>query len=157
MSNIDVHFSSKSNEWGTPQELFDKLNCIFSFTLDVASTHENTKCEKHFTIEDDGLSQSWSGETFWMNPPYGREISKWVKKAYESSLIPGTAGVILVPSRTDTSWWHNYCMKGDIYFVRGRLKFENDTLSKPQSAPFPSAIIKFDFENKFKDWKTWIS
>lgn len=157
MSNIDVHFSSKTNEWGTPQELFDKLDRIFSFTLDVASTHENTKCEKHFTIEDDGLSQSWSGETFWMNPPYGREISKWVKKAYESSLIPGTAGVILVPSRTDTSWWHNYCMKGDIYFVRGRLKFVNDQLSKPQPAPFPSAIIKFDFENKFKDWKTWIS
>lgn len=157
MSNIDVHFSSKSNEWGTPQELFDKLDSIFHFTLDVASTKENAKCKQYFTIEDDGLSQSWSGQTFWMNPPYGREIGKWVKKAYESALIPGTAGVILVPSRTDTSWWHNYCMKGDIYFIRGRLKFVSDSLEKPQPAPFPSALIKFDFENKFKDWKKWIS
>ena len=74
--------SSKSNEWATPQAFFDELNKEFNFTLDPCSTHENAKCEKHFTIEEDGLKQDWSKDIVFCNPPYGTEISKWVEKAY---------------------------------------------------------------------------
>jgi phage N-6-adenine-methyltransferase len=86
---MNVHFSSKSNEWETPQSLFDELNAKYNFTLDPCSTHGNAKCEKHFTIEEDGLKQSWAGETVFMNPPYGSEIKHWIKKAYEESLLGG--------------------------------------------------------------------
>ena len=73
-----------------------------------------------------------------MNPPYGREIGKWMRKAYESSLYGATV-VCLVPARTDTAWWHDYAMKGEVEFVRGRLKFGGSKAS----APFPSAIVTF--------------
>lgn len=130
-------FSSKTDLWSTPQELFDKLNKEYNFTLDVCASHDNAKCEKYFTIEDDGLKQEWEG-TCWMNPPYGRTIKMWMKKAYEASL-KGHTVVCLVPSRTDTIWWHEYAMKGDIEFIKGRLKFGGSK----NSAPFPSAIITF--------------
>lgn len=130
-----VHFSSKSVEWETPQKLFDELNEEFHFTLDVCATKENAKCKKYYTINDDGLKKVWKG-TCWMNPPYGRQIIHWMKKAYESKCTV----VCLVPSRTDTKWWHEYCMKAkDIRFIRGRLKFGN----AKYCAPFPSAIIVF--------------
>ena len=139
MNRIDkVLLSSKSNEWETPQDLFDGLNEIYKFTLDPCSTHENHKCDKYYTQEDNGLAQDWSGETVFMNPPYGREIGKWIKKAYESSL-QGAKVVCLVPARTDTAWWWDYCTKGEIEFIRGRLKFGGSK----NSAPFPSALIVF--------------
>src|SRR5439155_26774834 len=100
-----VHFSSATSEWETPQPIFDKLNEEFGFTLDVCATTVNTKCPKFFTKETDGLSQDWSQDTCWMNPPYGREIGKWIKKAYEESQR-GAVVVCLLPSRTDTKWWH---------------------------------------------------
>ena len=78
--NLDVMFSSKPNEWSTPQNLFDKLNNKYHFTLDPCSTVENHKCDKFYTIEDDGLIKDWSNETVFVNPPYGRELYKWVKK-----------------------------------------------------------------------------
>ncbi len=134
----NVIFSSKSNEWETPQELFDALNREFHFTLDPCSTDENAKCKKHFTIDDDGLSKDWSKDIVFMNPPYGRKIGKWVKKAYEESLN-GTIVVCLIPARTDTAYWHDYVMKGEIRFLRGRVKFSNSTIS----APFPSAVVVF--------------
>ncbi|ARM68492.1 DNA N-6-adenine-methyltransferase [Staphylococcus haemolyticus] len=138
---MNVHFSSKSNEWTTPQHLFDELNQEFNFTLDPCATEENAKCSKHFTIEDDGLSKDWSNDVVFMNPPYGREIKKWIKKAYEESLNGATV-VCLIPARTDTMYWHDFIFDkaDDIRFLKGRLKFGNGK----NSAPFPSAIIIYE-------------
>lgn len=137
--NTDLMFSSKSNEWETPQDLFDKLNKEFNFTLDPCSTHDNFKCKKHYTIEEDGLKQDWFGEVVFVNPPYGREISKWVKKSYEE-WQKGVTVVMLIPSRTDTKWFHDYILgKAEVRFIKGRLKFGDNT----NSAPFPSMIIVF--------------
>ena len=137
---MEVHYSSKSNEWATPQNLFDELNDDFNFTLDPCATDENAKCSKYFTIEDDGLSKDWSNDVVFMNPPYGREIKKWIKKAYEESLNGATV-VCLIPARTDTTYWHDFIFKktNDIRFLRGRLKFGNSK----NSAPFPSAIVVY--------------
>jgi len=135
---IKIHFSSSSVEWATPRWLFDALNREFGFTLDPCSTDTNAKCERHFTIEEDGLAQDWSGDTVFMNPPYGSQIGHWMRKAYRESLR-GAVVVCLVPARTDTSWWHSYSMRGEIRLLRGRLKFGNST----SGAPFPSAIVVF--------------
>jgi phage N-6-adenine-methyltransferase len=132
-------FSSSSDEWETPRGFFDAVNAVYRFGLDVCATHANAKCERHFTKEEDGLSQSWRGMC-WMNPPYGRAIASWVKKAYESSLEPGTVVVCLLPARTDTAWWHDYVIAHaeSVHFIRGRLRF-----SGRGSAPFPSALVVF--------------
>ena len=131
-------FSSASNEWATPQEFFDQLNSEFHFTLDPCCTHDNAKCENHYTIEEDGLSQNWEGRVF-CNPPYGRELPKWVKKCYEESL-KGSLVVMLIPSRTDTRWFHDWIYgKAEIRFIKGRLKFGGSK----QSAPFPSMVVIF--------------
>ena len=129
--------SSNSPEWATPQSLFDELDEEFHFTLDPCSTHQNKKCEKHYTKEDDGLSKDWSGEVVFCNPPYGREIVDWVKKCHEES-TRGTTCVMLIPARTDTAWFHDYIYHNhEIRFIRGRLRFGDSD----QNAPFPSMII----------------
>lgn len=131
----NVHFSSETPEWSTPQSVFDALNAEFAFTLDPASTHENAKCKKHYTREDDGLSKSWEGERVFVNPPYGRVIGAWVEK-----MAHGRANVCvgLLPARTDTKWFHEYILgKAEIRFIRGRLKFGDGK----NSAPFPSMIV----------------
>jgi len=136
--NPSVHFSCETVEWETPCALFDELSWIFGgFDLDPCATEANAKCANYFTREDDGLAQRWEGKVF-MNPPYGREIPKWVKKAYEESLN-GALVVCLLPARVDTSWWHEYVRRGYIHFIKGRLKFGNSQ----NSAPFPSAIVVF--------------
>lgn len=135
--NNEVMFSSRSDEWETPQWLFDQLYTEFGFSLDVCATADNAKCERYYTKAEDGLAQDWSG-VCWMNPPYGREISRWIEKAYESSL-GGATVVCLLPSRTDTKWWHEYVMRGEVRFLRGRLKFGGSK----NSAPFPSAVVIF--------------
>lgn len=132
-----VHFSSETDLWATPQDFFDKLDAEFNFELDVCATHENAKCKKYYTVRENGLLQRWQG-VCWMNPPYGRVIGEWVKKAYESAQ-DGATVVCLVPARTDTRWWHDYCMKGEIRFVRGRLKFG----TAKENAPFPNAVVIF--------------
>ena len=140
---MDVHYSSKTNEWSTPQVFFDELDKEFNFTLDPCATSENAKCTKYFTVEDDGLKQDWSKDVVFMNPPYGREIKYWVQKAYEESL-KGATIVCLIPSRTDTAYWHNYIFgkADDIRFIKGRLKFGDSK----NPAPFPSAIIIYKGE-----------
>ena len=136
--NMQVHYSSLTNEWKTPKELFDELNNEFHFTLDPCCSLENRKCKKYYTIKEDGLSKSWKDEIVFMNPPYGREIGKWVQKAYEESL-QGALVVCLIPARTDTKYWHTYIFhKAEIRFLKGRVKFSNKG-----SAPFPSAIVIF--------------
>lgn len=136
--NSSAHFSSKTDDWYTPQDFYDEWDKKYDFTLDVCASKENAKCEKFFTKEQDGLKQEWIG-TCWMNLPYGRAIKDWMKKAYESSL-QGAVVVCLVPSRTDTAWWHDYAMKGDITFIKGRLRFGG----AKNSAPFPSAVVVFN-------------
>lgn len=134
-----VVFMSKSNEWETPQYIFDELNREFNFTLDPCATNKNHKCKKYFTIKEDGLNQSWTGEIVFMNPPFGREIKKWIQKAYLESLNKSLV-VCLIPAKTDTQYWHDFVMKGDeIRFIKGRLKFGQSKVN----APFPSAIVVF--------------
>ena len=133
-------FSSKTDLWETPKEFFDKLNEEFNFTLDVCALPENAKCKHYYTPDQDGLSQPWVG-TIWCNPPYGRNICDWVKKASETSLS-GNIVVMLLPARTDTKWFHDYIYDRrnvEIRFVRGRLKFGGSQ----NSAPFPSMIVVF--------------
>ena len=134
-------FSSKTNEWGTPQDTFDKLNEEFNFTLDPCATKYNAKCNKYYTQEDNGLLQDWSNEVVFMNPPYGRTINKWIEKAYKESL-KGAIVVCLIPARTDTRYWWDFIFPyAEIRFIKGRLKFSNNGKSAP--APFPSAIVIF--------------
>lgn len=133
-----VHYMSNSNEWETPQELFDNLDDEFHFTLDPCATKENHKCKKYYTKKDDGLSKSWAGEVVFMNPPYGREICKWVQKAHDEATHATI--VCLIPARTDTSYWHDFIFdKAEVRFMRGRIKFGNSK----QGAPFPSAVVIF--------------
>lgn len=130
-------FTSKTDNWATPQNLFDQLNSKFNFTLDPCASKENAKCEKFYTKEDDGLSKNWDNERVFMNPPYGREIGKWVKKASEQQ---GGVVVCLLPARTDTKYFHEYIYgKAEIRFIKGRLKFGGSK----NSAPFPSMIVIF--------------
>jgi phage N-6-adenine-methyltransferase len=131
-------FTSRTDEWTTPKDLFEALNARFHFNLDPCATSRNTTCERYFTKSHDGLKQTWTGRVF-MNPPYGRHIGKWVKKAYEESRSNAELVVCLLPARTDTRWWHDYCMRGEIAFIKGRVKFSD----AKTSAPFPSAIVGF--------------
>jgi len=137
-----VMFSSSTGEWSTPQAFFDRLNWRFGpFDLDPCAQGNNAKCTKFFTEQEDGLAQDWGGYTAFVNPPYGRGIDRWIKKAYEESLEEDTRVVMLIPARTDTKYWHKYVMKAaEIHLVRGRLKFGDST----NSAPFPSAVVVFD-------------
>lgn len=139
MINAKVHYSSATDLWETPQHLFDLLDSEFHFEVDVCAIKDNAKCRNFFSPEENGLLQEWSG-VCWLNPPYGREIRKWIQKAYESSL-DGATVVCLIPARTDTQWWHRWIMEtgAEIRFLKGRLKFGNSV----NSAPFPSAVVVF--------------
>ena len=135
-----VMFSSKTAEWTTPQAFYDRLNQEFNFTLDPCCTDETAKCSNYYTEADDGLAQPWAGHSVFMNPPYGRSIKDWIRKAYEESRKPNTVVVALIPARTDTRYWHDYCMEAsEIRFIKGRLKFGESN----NSAPFPSAVVVF--------------
>lgn len=132
--------SRKSVEWATPQVWFDYLNLEFKFTLDPCCQHTTAKCVRHYTPAEDGLAQSWAEERVFMNPPYGPEIPKWMRKAYEESRDRGALVVCLVPARVDTQWWHRYAAKAsEVRFPVGRLRFARAT----GSAPFPVAIVVF--------------
>lgn len=133
-----VHYMSRTDEWATPQWLFNALSKEFRFTLDPCASEKNAKCRRYFTKEDDGLAQDWGTEVVWMNPPYGRVIGRWMKKAWETSLAGGMV-VCLVPARTDSRWWHDYAMRGEVRLLVGRIKFGN----AKTRAPFPSAIVVF--------------
>lgn len=126
-------FTSNTDLWATPQAFFEELDNEFGFDLDVCAVSENAKCERYFNPKQDGLKQEWNG-TVWCNPPYGRQIGKWVEKAYKSDCTV----VMLLPARTDTRWFHDYIYgKAEIRFVRGRLKFGESK----NSAPFPSMVV----------------
>ena len=139
--NTAVMFSSETDLWSTPQKFYDDLNAEFNFTLDPCATTENAKCTRYFTKKEDGLRQDWEGETVFCNPPYGREIKRWVEKCYLESQRPLTTVVMLIPARTDTSWFHKYIYHKakEIRFVPGRLKFGN----AQYNAPFPCMVVVF--------------
>jgi len=153
--DIAVMFSRKSDHWMTPPDFFDKINDVFKFTLDPCANKNNTLgLPKFFTDEHDGLSQNWSGETVFINPPFSN-IKEWMEKAVEEHVNHGTAIACLVPSRTDTRWFQNSVVYAKyILLIRGRLKFENPLIDddKITSAPFPSCLIIFselDEKSKF--------
>lgn len=134
-----VLFSSKSDEWSTPASVFDMLDEEFHFDLDPCSTDENAKCKRHFTIEQDGLQQDWGGCKVFCNPPYS-QIGKWVEKAYRETRTDGTIVVLLIPSRTDTKYFHDFIYhRAEIRFLRGRIKFGDSA----NGAPFPSMVVIF--------------
>ena len=143
--NTEVMFSSKTDSWATPQYFFDDLNKAWNFDIDVCADEHNAKCKTFFSKEQDGLKQEWIGTCF-MNPPYGKEIGKWVKKAYEESVTKSCVVVALLPARVDTKWFHQYIYNREnvfVEFLKGRLKFEDSK----NSAPFPSMIVYFNFKN----------
>jgi len=134
-----VLLQSGRDDWETPQWLFDHLNNEFGFTLDPCATAETAKCPKYYTPSEDGLTQDWTGETVFCNPPYSRTQTAWVRKCYEHGAAGGVA-VMLLPARTDTTRFHDFILnKAEIRFIRGRLKFGRAT----ESAPFPSMIVIF--------------
>ena len=138
MSLNDGLLTSNNDCWETPPKFFEELNREFDFDTDVCALPENTKCPHYYSPEVDGLRQNWTG-TCWCNPPYGRQIGKWVEKAYVSSLLGATV-VMLLPARTDTAWFHDYIYgKAEIRFVRGRIKF----VGANSGAPFPSMVVVF--------------
>ena len=139
----ELMFSSKKQDWATPQDFFDKLNEEFNFTLDPCADDLNHKCAKYYTAQQDGLNQDWSDETVFCNPPYGRDVPKWVKKAYDETHTGDCKCVVLLlHARTDTRWFHEYIYphKADeIRFVKGRLHFGGHK----NRAPFPSMVVVF--------------
>lgn len=142
----EVHYSSKTVEWETPQYLFDELNSEFGFTLDVAATPENAKCERYFTLTDNGLAQDWSREIVWLNPPYGRHIDKWISKALDESR-KGATVCALIPAKTETRWWarfwdyenHKPIDGVRVRFIFKRVQFGNSGIN----TPFPCAFVIF--------------
>lgn len=133
--------SSLTDQWATPQSFFDELDKEFGFTLDACASKWNHKVDNYFDEETNALIQDWTG-IVWMNPPYGRTIKHWMKKAYESSR-EGATVVCLIPARTDTAWWHDYAAKGEVRFIRGRIKFVDESGNGTNPAPFPSAVVIF--------------
>ena len=138
----DIIKTSNKDDWETPQKLFEELDKKYFFTLDPCATPNNAKCENFLTREDNGLTTDWGYNIVFMNPPYGRDIKLWVRKAYEESRNKCLV-VCLIPARTDTSYWHDYIFPyAEIEFLRGRLNFEVNGVAKDR-APFPSAIVIF--------------
>ena len=137
----DGRWHSRGSDWSTPQNLFDELNKEFNFTLDVCASDWNAKCQRFFTEKEDGLKQDWGKSIVFMNPPYGKVLESWMEKAYNSSLN-GALVVCLVPSATDTKWWHDFALKGEIRYLRGRPRFITKEGTWQQTFS-PSVIVIF--------------
>lgn len=138
--NPEIMFSSKSDQWATPQEVFDQLDQEFHFDLDPCADDQNHKCQKYFTAAEDGLKQEWGGHRVFCNPPYGRALRNWVEKCYREGCKDNTIVVLLIPARTDTTYFHDFIMhRAEVRFIRGRLKFGDSKTG----APFPSMIVVF--------------
>ena len=151
MANFDNNrFASNNQEYATPWNLFNKLNEEFNFTLDVCAHEGNHKCERYYNEQQNSLIQDWGGEVCWMNPPY-KTMKEWVKKAYEESRKDNTTVVCLIPARTNTKWWHQYCMKGEIRFIEGRPKFEGCIHGLPQ--PLALIIFNKDIHGNYSSFK----
>jgi site-specific DNA-methyltransferase (adenine-specific) len=140
----DALFSSNTDEWETPDILFDGMNDKFNFTLDPCATPENAKCKRFFTEEDDGLMQTWLGEQVFVNPPFSN-IKEWMYKCYMESRLDNKDKVMLIPVRSDTQYFSEYgAYSAELYFIKGRLKFSN----AKNTAPFPSVIVVFNSQHE---------
>lgn len=149
-SSQSVHFSSNKEDWPTPPEIFEPLQKRYRLERDVCASPENAKLPLFWTKEDDALSKPWDGR-LWMNPPYGRDIGKWLKKAFEAAQY-GAIVVCLIPARTDTKWWHDYVMNSaEVVFIKGRITFEG----AESGAPFPSAVVKFEPHMNVPFFRSW--
>ena len=141
--NSELMFSSGTEHWSTPDSLFDNINDIFDFTVDACADTTNYKVKNYYNKKQDGLSMSWKNNSVWVNPPYGRDMGNWIRKASDECLdvSSNTTVVMLLPARTDTKWMHDYVFENAsaIVFLKGRLKFSNSKTS----APFPSMIVIF--------------
>lgn len=144
MLNNPQIYTSEKDYWETPQSLFNELDAIHHFDKDVAASHTNAKCKCYYTEKDNALTQDWNG-CVWCNPPYGRDLGKWVEKAYNESQ-KGNKIVMLIPSRTGTIYWHKYIFpySSKIDFLQGRLHFEIDGIKSKNASTFDSAIVIFD-------------
>ncbi len=154
MAKFNNKFDSIRQDWDTPQSLFDKLNQEFNFKWDLAASDKNAKCSKFFTQKDDGLKQKWEG-VCWLNPPYGDKSSKmvdWIKKAYnDTQLNPNLTVVMLIPARTNTKWFHQFCMKAaELKFICGRPKFGDSKHGLPQ--PLILVVFKKSDTTKFSSF-----
>lgn len=154
MANFNNKFDSIRQDWDTPQSLFDKLNQEFNFEWDLAASDKNAKCPKFFTQKDDGLKQKWEG-ICWLNPPYGDKTSKmvdWIKKAYnDTQLNPNLTVVMLIPARTNTKWFHQFCMKAcELKFIVGRPKFGDSKHGLPQ--PLILVVFRKSNDTKFSSF-----
>ena len=146
MADFKTKFGTGRQDWETPDSLFEPLNAEFAFELDVCATAESAKCARYYTKEQDGLKLPWDGRC-WMNPPFGTQ-GRWVKKAYQEGHRNGNIVVCLLPARTNTNWWHDYCMKGEVRFIRGRPRFKGAEHGLPQ----PLAIVIFRPPNEKGHW-----
>ena len=138
---------SDRTDWETPRELFDRLDSFWHFDLDAAASDTNHLCADYYTKETDGLAHSWAGRRVWCNPPYGKQIADWARKAYEETRDGQTLVVMLVPARTDTRWYHDYIQghAAEVKFIRGRLKYTLGGVAQ-NSAPFPSMLVRWGGE-----------
>lgn len=139
-------FTSNNPAYETPKELFDKYDNIYHFTLDACADSKNTLVSKYYDKTTDCRIQDWSGEVVWMNPPYGREIGSFIKKAYEENKNHSVKTVMLLPARTDTEWFHKYIYRkkcAKITFLKGRLHFCQNGIPDKNGAPFPSMIVEY--------------
>lgn len=137
--NTEVLFSSNSDEWATPAQLYEQLDAEFHFNLDPCAAADNHKCQKYYDKQANGLSKNWGGCRVFCNPPYS-QIAAWVAKCFYESRQDNTLVCLLIPARTDTRYFHNYIMhRAEIRFIRGRLKFGD----AKNSAPFPSMVVIF--------------
>ncbi len=154
MANFDEKFESNNQDWETPQDLFDTLNSEFKFDTDLAATDKNKKCMAYYSISEDALKRQWKG-VCWLNPPYGSKdykLKDWVKKSWQESKKDGCIVVLLIPARTNTGWWHDYCMHAsEIRFIKGRPKFNNSDHGLPQ----PLAIVIFKKETSMTILKSF--
>jgi site-specific DNA-methyltransferase (adenine-specific) len=128
--------SHNTTEWSTPQDFFDKLNEKYHFTLDVAASEENHKCDRYYTKEENGLAQPWEG-VIWCNPPYGKDELNWVIKAISCK----NKVVMLLPVKTSTDCWHDFIVPfGKVTFIRDKLKFGGYS----HKAMFDSMLVEFN-------------
>jgi phage N-6-adenine-methyltransferase len=136
-----ARYRGSGRTWATPPEVFTPLEREFGFTLDPCATPDSAKCARYFTEADDGLAQSWAGETVFMNPPYGRELAAWVSKARRESTAGATV-VGLLPAATDQAWFHDDVIGAgaEVRFLRGRVRFlgPGDTWASPFQ---PSIVV----------------
>lgn len=139
------NFKSDKIEYSTPQKLYDFINKEFNFEIDVCASESNKKCNKYFNVKMDGLKQNWTGKC-WMNPPFNKELKKWVIKAKQESEKHKSIICCLIPVRSNTNWWKECCESSEIRFIIGEVNFNE----LERGLWLPMCLMIFGTENKGK-------